>query len=59
MRRNRWTSPIDHIPYDGMAYRRHKQQQQKTNTFYDSNSSDTDYYSETEDRKKTCIKSTR
>ncbi|XP_022293116.2 BTB/POZ domain-containing protein 10-like [Crassostrea virginica] len=41
-----------------MAYRRHKQQQQKTNTFYDSNSSDTDYYSETEDRKKTCIKST-
>ncbi|XP_056016455.1 BTB/POZ domain-containing protein 10-like isoform X2 [Ostrea edulis] len=39
-----------------MAYRRHKHQ--KSRSKYESNSSDTDYYSETEDRKKTCIKST-
>lgn len=39
-----------------MAYRRHRHQKRDT---YDSNTdSDTDYYSETDDRKKTCIKRT-
>ncbi|XP_033740636.1 BTB/POZ domain-containing protein 10-like [Pecten maximus] len=39
-----------------MAYRRHRHQNRHN---YDSNTdSDTDYYSETDDRKKTCIKRT-